>query len=788
MDETELRDIPWPALFIGRDGEVSGASDALQNLLAAGAIDRALLESGFELRTAEGDPLKADALPWRRAARRESFDEDQVWYDRANCRRLLLHVRARPHRTGAVLWLEDLAHRNLAMELAELVGSVSAGLLQADAVPAAVHAVVDQVSRALFADVVALFTLDPAKRTLELQGSSGLPLRTSGEGVRIGLESHSALCAAVRTRRIQHGSPADPDAGGLVQDLQRMRMRTYVAVPLIAWGEVIAVLGLAWRQPLEMEPLEERRILAVSSACALALSRAWERARERKAHERLQILREAALAMEKAVPLRTLLSQLLDQACRLAGAREGALGTLADDGSLANVLGDSGAIEGLRELGRSAQALREALSTARAGAESVGLASLCVPLRIHGETFGVFYLRDRLGAQGFTAEDRQLVELFSAQASLLVGYARQMEYIEEQRRLLDAVLNQAPNGILFFSEPGGDLILSNPAAQKLLGNSGRAARFDTLRRPDGVRLSRSELPQLRALRGEEVHDEEVRIERPDGESVSVLVGASPVVSATGAPLGATVMLQDISAWKALERLREEFAAVIAHDLRNPLQTILLQIEVLLSLQEGGEVVVPLGALERVKKCGQRLGRMVNDLLDASRIEAARLTLAPKPLPLADAVAALVRTIEPTLAPHPISVELKAAELLVAADPVRLDQVVTNLLVNAAKYSQPESPISVTVRSEGEGGIVSVEDHGPGIGMEDRNRLFDRFYQSRRAREQNTGLGLGLYIVKGLVEAHRGRIWFDTMPGRGTTFHVWLPSSTSAAAAPTLHTV
>lgn len=224
----------------------------------------------------------------------------------------------------------------------------------------------------------------------------------------------------------------------------------------------------------------------------------------------------------------------------------------------------------------------------------------------------------------------------------------------------------------------------------------------------------------------------------------------------------------------IEQLREEFAAVVAHDLRNPIQAMLFQFDVLLRESREGEVRVPVSTLERLKRGGEHLAQMVNDLLDASRVEVSRLALAPQAVALPEAVTALIERIRPTLGAHPIETEIERDPLPVKADPGRLDQILTNLIENAAKYSEERAPISVHVRQSAGGAEVSVRDRGHGIAPEELRRLFDRFYQSKRAREKKTGLGLGLYITKGLVEAHHGRIEVQSEVGRGSTFTVWLP--------------
>lgn len=226
---------------------------------------------------------------------------------------------------------------------------------------------------------------------------------------------------------------------------------------------------------------------------------------------------------------------------------------------------------------------------------------------------------------------------------------------------------------------------------------------------------------------------------------------------------------------SLEHLRDEFGAVVAHDLRNPVQNILLQLDHLLGHSDGDRVVVPIAVLRRLHAGGERLSGMIDDLLDSARIEASRLRIDLARVPLAEALEALVERIAPMLKGH--SVELRIEDRpCVLADPGRLDQIATNLIENATKYSEEGTTIVVRVFSEAGGGSFSVEDRGPGITTAEMPRLFDRFYQATRARAKKSGLGLGLYITKGLVDAQKGCITVESEVDRGSTFTVCLPAA------------
>jgi signal transduction histidine kinase len=271
--------------------------------------------------------------------------------------------------------------------------------------------------------------------------------------------------------------------------------------------------------------------------------------------------------------------------------------------------------------------------------------------------------------------------------------------------------------------------------------------------------------------------------RSQGETYAYVAGATSMAFGSfGALLGHH---EDrlIASQRELDRLREEFAAVIAHDLRSPIQTLQLQTDRLLEEVTGDEVRVPSEAVRRLRRSAARLAGMVGDLLDASRLEASRLVLNPRRVSAGTAITEVIDRIRPLLGDHPVSMEVVGAPPEIDADPGRLDQILTNLLENAAKYSGPAAPIRVRVEAEGEGTSISVADQGIGIADDEMPRLFDRFYQAKRARKKKSGLGLGLYITKGLVEAHRGRISVESALGRGSTFHVWLrPHLSSGHAA------
>jgi PAS domain S-box-containing protein len=405
-------------------------------------------------------------------------------------------------------------------------------------------------------------------------------------------------------------------------------------------------------------------------------------------------------------------------------------------------------------------------------------ALLGIPIRYRGVNLGNIYLGNKVGAVSFTSEDQEMIELLASQAAISLQQAYLRAAVEVQRAQLQGILDSVPHGLAFI-DAESDQVVANPAAATILGQAvapavGRAKYVGNILTSDLRPLRLEELPSTRALSGEEVVRQELVIRRADGGLVPVLAGAAPVRSRDGRVAGAVVTFEDITALKELERLREEFAAVVAHDFRSPINTILLQVGMLERLRVGDRMEVPWSSIERIAANANRLNQMTADLLDASRIEAARVSLEKQPIDVSEAVTGLIERLRPIFGNHAMEVMVQAPLPAVMLDQARFEQILGNLLENAAKFSPNETPIVVHLAPSDGGVLISVQDQGIGISADELPKLFDRFYQSKRARAKKVGLGLGLYISKGLVQAHGGRLWAESIPGKGSTFRVWFP--------------
>ncbi len=230
-----------------------------------------------------------------------------------------------------------------------------------------------------------------------------------------------------------------------------------------------------------------------------------------------------------------------------------------------------------------------------------------------------------------------------------------------------------------------------------------------------------------------------------------------------------------------EKLQTALLNSISHDLRTPLVSIQGVLDSLLDIEQGGENAVVLDRaarmdmLENAREETARLNRLVENLLDMTRLEAGNIKMRLEPGDLQDVIGAALAHLDEQFKNHPVSVNMAEDMPLIPMDFVLMEQVIVNLLDNAAKYSPPGAPIEISVACVNSEALIRIADRGPGIPPQELDQVFSKFHRVKRPG-QVKGLGLGLSICKGIVEAHHGRIWAENRPGGGTVFSVTLPQS------------
>ncbi len=349
-----------------------------------------------------------------------------------------------------------------------------------------------------------------------------------------------------------------------------------------------------------------------------------------------------------------------------------------------------------------------------------------------------------------------------------------IEDIRAERNRLEAVLAGIRDAVVAIG-PGGEIQLYNRAAEEMLG-----LRPDVLGRPVEEALGGSPLAaMLREAAAGRFLSEELAHSGEGGRVVEV--STSPIRAAQGRVEGAVAVVRDVTELRSSERLRRELIANVSHELRTPLTSIKGFAETLLA----GALHDPQHArrfVEIIEIEANRLMKLVDDLLELSRLETKGVTFELRPTDLDGICRSVVERTSPRAEEAGIRMAYEGrGPVVVTADPDRVEQVLTNLLDNALKFTPEGGEIRVRVAREGSEGVVCVQDTGRGIPPEDLPRVFERFYRADRSRARREGgSGLGLAIAKHLVEMQGGRIWATSRPGEGSTFCFSLPLAQEAA--------
>lgn len=250
---------------------------------------------------------------------------------------------------------------------------------------------------------------------------------------------------------------------------------------------------------------------------------------------------------------------------------------------------------------------------------------------------------------------------------------------------------------------------------------------------------------------------------------------------------ALVMHQDVTALKEAEQLKDEFISIAAHELRTPLAILKGFVQTLLSQTARGKGSKlsewQQKSLQGIDLATDRLVDLAEDLLDVTRLQAGRLELQPEPADLVALARRVLARRQLTTERHTLTLVTALEHVVVYADPRRMEQVLSNLVGNAIKYSPEGGAIEVTIRAEHETheALLSVCDQGIGIPLREQAQVFERFVRAGNAQAYGIrGTGLGLYLCRELIEEHGGRIWLESAVGQGSTFFVALPLATKAA--------
>lgn len=364
------------------------------------------------------------------------------------------------------------------------------------------------------------------------------------------------------------------------------------------------------------------------------------------------------------------------------------------------------------------------------------------------------------------------------------------EVQRKQQEELRAIVDVLPVGIAISHDAEASFITTTPYFSELLGvdHGVEYDRLGTDERPylylrGGVPIEADDWPMRVAARlAKPVRGDELDVQFHDGRLLTILVNAAPLFDAQHRVRGAVAAIMDITALKDVQRELEkanrqksEFLSVLAHELRNPMAAIGYSVEMLRHVASPGTIGK---ARDVIARQTRHMGRLLDDLLDLSRITLNRIELETRPIDLRrtielayESTRALIESLG-----HDIRFELPVAPIVVLGDEVRLTQVLSNLLNNAAKFTP--APGAITVRAVTGNGraVISVADNGAGIAPEQLESVFEMFAQGQsKVSGGAEGMGIGLAVVRKLVDLHGGTVQaFSEGAGRGTTIRVELP--------------
>jgi len=400
-----------------------------------------------------------------------------------------------------------------------------------------------------------------------------------------------------------------------------------------------------------------------------------------------------------------------------------------------------------------------------------------LPLATHGQVIGVIFIF-RNYADLFTPNDRTLLQSFADQAAIAVFNAQLYGQVTYEKKRLDALLDSAADGILIL-DAHFNIERSNEAFTKIFGQTreeitgkGHSEIIRWKKEPQGKTLE-EEVANGWPLTPNATLYVEGDLSRALPPPLPVGITYAPLLSEEGKLRNVIVSIRDITHFRTADEIKATFISIVSHELRTPVALIKGYASTLRRDDARWDKHTINDSLAVIEEEADRLSKMIDDLLDASRLQAGGLSLNQADVALPGLASRVIERFSSQAPRHKLVADFPPNFPIILGDENRLEQVVSNLVSNALKYTaEGEIKISGTVRSDQV--VICVSDEGSGIEAKDLPHIFDRFYRSTNAVKQTKGAGLGLYLARAIVEAHGGRIWADPKPDAGARICFSLP--------------
>lgn len=384
---------------------------------------------------------------------------------------------------------------------------------------------------------------------------------------------------------------------------------------------------------------------------------------------------------------------------------------------------------------------------------------MATPLRRHDKILGIITINHATKPDFFHADDLSLLNAIAGQAAIALENARLFRQQEQERAMLSAIINSSQDAIIVTDHSRQRVLFANPAAESALEME--PGKWQNRPLSEVTTISKL-VEQISAAA-----TTDKGLELPDGRSMLTSVVEIPNV-------GTLTLLHDISALKTLDKMKSEFITTFTHDLSAPLAAIKGHVE--LVKMDGSLSPRQTEDLDTINKAADQMRRLITDLLELTRLESLK-DFFTCDISLEEMVENTYRTFKPIANAKNINLEYEVSvpHLMTHGNPTLISRAIDNLVENAIKYTESDGRVSLLLNKNGDEATVSVRDTGIGIDAESIPLVFEKFYRAHApSHNEIPGSGLGLSIVKTIIERHGGKIWVDSREREGSTFTITLP--------------
>ena len=495
-----------------------------------------------------------------------------------------------------------------------------------------------------------------------------------------------------------------------------------------------------------------------------------------------EYLLEISRAMSARLDLSSLLSLILKSATEIMAGQTGLITLRMPDGTYApraSIGFPVQAVPLLEPLWQDLEddavsekdiSLRLAIASRAAGIPMRQVVAL--PMVIGEEKIGYIFIFRARGV-AFSPNDTQVLRAFADQAAVAVHNARLYQQVSAERERLNAIIQNSGDGVMMINAYR-IIQMWNKALTNMTG----IPATEAIGQPcyEVLSLHSHEDRKIFHPQEDELYVEGIH-HRADGLKTTLSINYAPQRNEDNEIIQYIANVRDVTRLREAEEMKRTLLSVISHELKTPVSIIKGYAGTLAREDADWDKKTLADGLSVIEEEADRLDRLITNLLEASRMQAGGFKIKESYLDLASMVQSVVRKLQATTDKHTITVDLPDDFPPIRGDHDRLREVLTNLIGNAIKYS-PEGGTIAVHGTQGENNTVrlSIRDEGIGIPPADHERIFDRFYRvDNRLARQTPGTGLGLYLVKTVIEAHGGRAWVESIAGQGSTFWIELPA-------------